>query len=91
MMLPVAPLYGEAALADVGPSLLAALGVAAERNVLDLPDTARAVVFVVDGLGWTQLNAHPDAAPYLSSMQGRSLPAGFPSTTVTSLASLGTG
>jgi len=89
--MPNAPLYGKAALADVGPSLLAALGVPGERNTLELPDTPRAVVFVVDGLGWTQLKAHPDAAPYLSSMQGRPLTAGFPSTTVTSLASLGTG
>ncbi len=91
MMLPSAPRYGAAALADVGPSLLAALGVADEANVLDLPDTARAVLFVVDGMGWTGLQAHADAAPYLSSMRGRALTAGFPSTTVTSLASLGTG
>lgn len=90
-MLPPAPRYGEAALADVGPSLLASLGVADEPNTLGLADTARAVLFVVDGLGWTQLRAHPDAAPYLSSIHGRPLTAGFPSTTVTSLASLGTG
>ena len=90
-MMLLAPRYGEAALADVGPSLLAALGVEGERNVLTLPDTPRAVVFVVDGLGWTQLEANADAAPYLASMSGRSLTAGFPSTTVTSLASLGTG
>jgi hypothetical protein len=37
------------------------------------------------------LRAQADAAPYLSSMDGRELTAGFPSTTVTSLASLGTG
>src|SRR3954468_2461541 len=91
MMLPPAPRYGEASLADVGPSLLASLGVGGESNVLSLPDTARAVLFVVDGLGWTGLKAHADAAPYLSSMNGRVLTAGFPSTTVTSLASLGTG
>ena len=91
MTLPPAPRYGEAALADVGPSLLASLGVANEPNVLGLADMARAVLFVVDGLGWTQLRAHPDAAPYLSSIDGRPLTAGFPSTTVTSLASLGTG
>jgi hypothetical protein len=91
MMLPPAPRYGEAALSDVGPSLLASLGVAGEPNPLSLADTARAVLFVVDGLGWTQLQAHADAAPYLSSMNGRPLTAGFPSTTVTSLASIGTG
>lgn len=90
-MLPPAPRYGEAALSDVGPSLLAALGVAGERNALGLADTARAVLFVVDGLGWVGLQAHDDAAPCLSSMTGRALTAGFPSTTVTSLASLGTG
>lgn len=91
MMLPPAPQYGAGALADVGPSLLAALGVPDEPNALGLADTARAVLFVVDGLGWVGLQAHPDAAPYLSSMTGRALTAGFPSTTVTSLASIGTG
>lgn len=85
------PDYGAGALADVGPSLLASLGVPDERNVLDLPDGARACLFVVDGLGWTGLRKHADAAPFLSSLAGRSLTAGFPSTTVTSLASLGTG
>jgi hypothetical protein len=91
MMLPPAPRYGDAALADVGPSLLAALGVANETNALGLSDTARAMLFVVDGLGWTGLQSHADMAPYLTSMNSRALTAGFPSTTVTSLASLGTG
>ena len=85
------PDYGAGALADVGPSLLASLGVADSVNVLDLDDTARACLFVVDGLGWTGLQAHADAAPFLTSLAGRDLTAGFPSTTVTSLASLGTG
>jgi hypothetical protein len=48
-------------------------------------------LFLVDGLGWTGLRAHLDVAPFLSSLAGRPLTAGFPSTTVTSLASLGTG
>jgi hypothetical protein len=90
-MLPPVPHYGADTLCDVGPSLLAALGVAEETNALHLPDTARVMLFVVDGLGWVGLQAHADAAPYLSSMKGRVLTAGFPSTTVTSLASLGTG
>ena len=85
------PRYGEASLADVGPSLLAALGVSGESDVLGLGELQRAVLFLVDGLGWTQLQANPDAAPYLSSMTGRPLTAGFPATTVSSLASLGTG
>jgi type I phosphodiesterase/nucleotide pyrophosphatase len=83
--------YGEAALADVMPSVLAALGVPGAANALGLPDTARVVVLLVDGLGWPLLQRHPEAAPCLTSMDGRSLTAGFPSTTVTSVTSFGTG
>jgi hypothetical protein len=83
--------YGECALADVMPSALAALGVPAEPNTLELTDTARIVVLLVDGLGWTRLKRNGVAAPFLNSLDGQSLTAGFPSTTVTSLASLGTG
>jgi hypothetical protein len=47
----------------------------------------------VDGLGWEQLRAHQAAAPFLSELafNSRPLTAGFPSTTATSLGSLGTG
>ena len=83
--------YGEAALADVLPSVLASLGVPDEPNTLGLQDTARAVVLLVDGMGWELLRRHAHAAPFLSSLPGRPLTAGFPSTTVTSLTSLGTG
>lgn len=83
--------YGEASLADVLPSVLASLGVAGEPNPLQLADTARTVVLLVDGMGWELLRRHADAAPFLSGLSGRPLTAGFPSTTVTSLTSLGTG
>jgi Type I phosphodiesterase / nucleotide pyrophosphatase len=85
------PSYGGGALADVGPSLLAALGVPDEDNALNLEGTARACLFLVDGLGYLQLQRHADAAPFLSSLSSRPLDAGFPATTVTSLSSLGTG
>ena len=85
------PAYGSGTLADVGPSLLAALGVPGERNVLSLPETARVCLFVVDGLGFLQLQRHADAAPFLSSMSSHVIDAGFPATTVASLSSLGTG
>ncbi|HVW81556.1 MAG TPA: alkaline phosphatase family protein [Mycobacteriales bacterium] len=84
------PRYGEASLADVMPSVLAALGVG-DDNRLGLPDTARAVVVLVDGMGLVGLQARAEAAPFLSSLSCRELTAGFPSTTVTSLASLSTG
>ena len=55
-------------------------------------------MFLIDGLGWEQLKAHPDEAPFMTSLlatsrggTGRPLTAGFPATTATSLASVGTG
>ena len=84
------PRYGEASLADVMPSVLAALGVG-EDNRLGLAETARAVVILVDGMGLVGVRARADAAPFLSTMSCTELTAGFPSTTVTSLASLSTG
>lgn len=90
MTLPV-PEYGHRSLADLGPSVLSALGVAGEPNALDLPPMPRACVLLVDGLGWELLRAHSIEAPYLSSLAGRALTAGFPATTATSLGSLGTG
>jgi hypothetical protein len=84
------PRYGEASLSDVLPSVLGALEVG-DTNPLGLAPVQRAVVMLVDGLGLMGLRRHADAAPYLTSMQCRELTAGFPSTTVTSLASLSTG
>lgn len=88
---PPVPRYGTGTLADVTPSALAALGVPGAANVLGLPPAARVCVLLVDGLGWEQLRAHPDEAPFLTSLGGRAIDAGLPATTVTSIASLGTG
>ena len=87
------PSYGEGTLADLASSLLASLGLVREPNPLGLPETARVCLLIVDGLGWELLRDHPAAAPFLSelALRGGPLAAGFPSTTVTSLASLGTG
>jgi hypothetical protein len=89
MPLPI-PRYGESSLADVMPSVLAALGVG-DDNRLGLDETARALVVLVDGMGLLGVRARADAAPFLSSLSCRELTSGFPSTTVTSLASLSTG
>jgi Type I phosphodiesterase / nucleotide pyrophosphatase len=91
--LPALPRYGESSLADLATSVLASLGVAGESNPLQLAPAQRACLLVVDGLGWELLRAHPAAAPFLSELAvaGRPLTAGFPATTTTSLASLGTG
>jgi hypothetical protein len=90
---PSLPRYGECSLADLAASLLAALGVVAGPNPLQLPTVKRICLLVIDGLGWELLRTHSAAAPFLSELAtaGRPLAAGFPATTVTSLASLGTG
>ncbi|MCZ7379332.1 alkaline phosphatase family protein [Micromonospora sp. WMMC250] len=92
------PDHGGGRLADVLPSALAVLGVPGSADPLGLvPALAgvrRVAVLLVDGLGWYQL---PTAAPYAPTLAGlaatvaRPLIAGFPSTTPTSLVSLGTG
>src|SRR5574340_92446 len=84
-------IYAEPTLADVMPSVLASLGVAGERNRLELSTCAHTVVFLVDGMGWNLLRRHRKHAPFLNGLPGRSIRAGFPTTTAVSLASLGTG
>jgi hypothetical protein len=91
--LPTLPGYGESSLADLGSSLLAALGMVRATNPLGLPEADRVCLLVVDGLGWELLREHQAAAPFLSELavSGRPLTAGFPAMTATSMASLGTG
>ncbi len=91
--LPSLPRYGESTLADLACSVLASLGVRSEPNPLALPEADRVCLLVVDGMGWELLRDHQAAAPFLSELAvtGRPLTAGFPATTATSLASLGTG
>jgi hypothetical protein len=90
---PPLPRYGEASLADLLPSLLAALDVPGFANPLGVEPLRRACLLVVDGLGWELLLANRRAAPVLAAAaeRGRPVTTGFPSTTSTSLASIGTG
>lgn len=89
---PVVPGYGENTLADLSDSLLASLGIPGSGNPLGLAPANRVCVLLVDGLGWDLLRSHRSAAPFLAGLleTGCWLTAGFPSTTVTSLGSLGT-
>jgi Type I phosphodiesterase / nucleotide pyrophosphatase len=87
----VLPRYGDESLADILPAVLGALGVPGEHNGLGLPLARRYCVLVVDGLGWRLLRSHPVQAQFLSSLTGRAVTAGVPTTTATSLTSLGTG
>lgn len=92
----VQPSYGSRSLADVVPAVGAAIGVKHRPDPrpggLVLPEAPAYVVFLVDGLGFRLLERHAEAAPYLSSLLAGQQPgtAGVPSTTATSLSSLGT-
>lgn len=88
----VSPDDSERMLPDVLPSVLGAMGVPGFPNALDLPGFRRAAVLLVDGLGWSLLHEHAREAPTLAALAtGPPATAGFPSTTATSLTSLGTG
>ncbi|GAA1960527.1 alkaline phosphatase family protein [Nocardioides panacihumi] len=88
----VAPAYGVRSLGDVVPAVATAVGTSPASTGLVLPEAASYVVFLVDGLGARLLERYAHAAPYLSSLLGARPPgtAGVPSTTATSLTSLGT-
>ncbi len=93
----VEPAYGSRSLVDVVPAVGAAIGVKHRPDEpvlggLVLPEAPAYVVFLVDGLGARLLERYAEAAPYLASLIGGQAPgtAGVPSTTATSLSSLGT-
>lgn len=89
---PVLPAYGRRSLAELTPSLLAALGAPDQANVLGIDPARQVCLLLVDGLGVHQLRANAKDAPFLSSMSSEEpLTAGFPASTPVSLASLGTG
>ena len=79
-------------LADVVPSVLAAMGVTGFEPRIALPEPAAgACVLLIDGLGAELLDAHAEDAPVLAGLRGRTLHVGFPSTTAAGLAAVGTG
>ncbi|HEX6150822.1 nucleotide pyrophosphatase/phosphodiesterase family protein [Nocardioides sp.] len=93
----VEPAYRSRSLGDVVPAVAAALGhslghpLEEQPTGLTLPPAPSYVVFLVDGLGSQLLQRHAHAAPFLSGLApGEPATAGVPSTTATSLTSLGT-
>jgi len=80
----VTPEYGVRSLAEVLPALL--------NGGLSLEPARAAALLLIDGLGAELLRAHAADAPYLASLPDAGpLTVGFPSSTATSLTSLGTG
>jgi predicted AlkP superfamily pyrophosphatase or phosphodiesterase len=90
----VVPAYQSTTLGELMPSIGAHLGVpGCTEDSYGLPHSARYVVVLIDGLGWNLLRRALLAAPFLASLLGGAQPitSAVPSTTVTSLGSLGTG
>ena len=90
----VVPAYQSTTLGELMPSIGAHLGVPGyAEDAFRLPQSTRYVVVLIDGLGWNLLRQAVVAAPFLSSLLGGAQPitSAVPSTTVTSLGSLGTG
>ncbi|WP_308190258.1 alkaline phosphatase family protein [Pseudonocardia sp. TRM90224] len=84
------PRYGQAALSDLLPAVLAALG--EPGHSMGLPPVRAAAVLLIDGLGHELLRQYAADAPFLAGLPDSGpLTVGFPSTTPISLASLGTG
>lgn len=82
-----------ATLADVSPSLAAALGVEGFTDTLGIGEARAVALLLVDGMGSELLAEHATRAPTLVDLAvgGRTLAAGFPATTAVSVTSLGTG
>lgn len=90
--MPDLPHYGHRSLAEVLPALLAALGAAGPAPAVPIEPARAAALLLVDGLGAELLAAHSADAPFLAGLTDAGpLTVGFPSSTVISLASLGTG
>lgn len=79
-------------LADVVPSVLAAMGVDGFDARIALPGPVKgSCVLLVDGLGAEQLASYADDAPVLAGLGSARLQVGFPSTTAAGVASIGMG
>lgn len=91
---PVLPAYGRGSLRDILPAVGAHLGVPGhDDDPVGLPSAKRYVLFVIDGLGWSLLSAAVRHTGYFAQVIGDAvkLTAGVPSTTATSITSIGTG
>lgn len=90
------PSYRHTSLPQVLPAIAESLGESlgpGRAGDIALPPAQSAVVVLLDGLGLELLKRRAGHAPYLRSLlpSATELTCGFPSTTATSLASLGTG
>ena len=86
-----APDYGSGSLAEIVPSLCDGLRLPGFWDHLQFGEFERAIVIVIDGLGYEQLHQHKAIAPVLAAADRGPITTVFPTTTPTALTSLGTG
>lgn len=78
-------------LSQVLPSAAAAVGAPAFHDDLGIGASTTVIVCLVDGLGATSIERHPELFDALRDAEGGSIEAAFPTTTPTGLTTLGTG
>lgn len=88
---PVLPQYSGANVRGIVPALLAPRGASLPAWMPPLAAAPQTVLFVIDGLGWDQLDERRALAPTLASMAGSAITTVAPSTTATALTSIATG
>jgi len=90
---PALPRYGERSLAELVPALLGVVGAEGftEAPRLGLGTARSACLLLVDGLGDELIAANADVAPTLAAHRAAALTTCYPSTTATSITSIGTG
>ena len=90
---PVLPRYGAGSLSDIIPFLCSPVRDTTPPVWMpgEVAGAERAVLLLIDGLGWNQLRDRSGVAPTLSSMSGGFITSVAPSTTATALTSLTTG
>ena len=91
---PIIPDYGGANVRGIVPALLGP-GAWSEALPWWVPEPVKgaeqAVLFVLDGLGWDQLQERLDVAPTLAALSGHAITTVAPTTTATALSSITTG
>ena len=89
---PVIPAYSGPNVRGLIPAFLGPAGAARPSWIPAVAASARQVVlFVIDGLGWDQLQARRHLAPTLAAMAGGAITTVAPTTTATALTSITTG
>ena len=88
---PLLPDYGGACIANIVPALLGPPDRTPDWMPAAVAEARQVVLFVVDGLGWEQLQDRLAGLRTMAAMAGRAITTVAPSTTSTALTSLTTG